>query len=395
MNWPINKRLPYPGKWRWGYHHYPVYGPAWAKGRCLVFGLGIVVMGIMVLLGLWTDFGNLRTSFPPSAAFIAAFLSMALPGSIAASWVRKAKLNRTTEQVAVVAIIAMGFILCPIIDRPASRFMEDSVVKYSSVTVEKRDQSSIPEPLLLADAVIAVLLYAFLSGVFALPRYFREPGLIEAHLQKRKLKEVTEQKMMTEAKLSVLQAQVEPHFLFNTLAAIRSSTRNDPDGAEATLDALVEYLRATIPKVREADTKKSLLGEQVQLCLYYLQVIQQRMGDRLTVHNRIPERLNSCAFPPLLLLSLVENAVKHGLEPKTSAGNITLDAATPNDHQLMVSVKDDGVGLSEGASSGVGLSNVRQQLQVLYDEKASFSIESNTEGGVAATIVIPLDRSID
>jgi sensor histidine kinase YesM len=144
----------------------------------------------------------------------------------------------------------------------------------------------------------------------------------------RELARLRQEKNEADLRLTVLQAQVEPHFLFNTLASIHSLIRPDPIRAEATIEALVDHLRATMPKFRaEIGSTHSTLAQQIEVCWSYLAVMKVRMGHRLRYAVDVPECLRSHTFPPLMLISLVENAIKHGIEPSPSGGNIVMSAA--------------------------------------------------------------------
>jgi sensor histidine kinase YesM len=190
----------------------------------------------------------------------------------------------------------------------------------------------------------------------------------------------------------VLQAQVEPHFLFNTLASVRSLIPADPGRAQSTIDALVDYLRATIPRLRDdaaqADSGiSSTLGQQLEICESYLRLMQVRMGDRLSYQIDVPAGERATSFPPLLLITLVENAVKHGIEPRPGPGRIVIRIVRQAG-RLTVTVQDDGQGLRDGFGTGVGLGNVREQLLVRYGERARVTLSGAAGGGTVASIVI-------
>jgi sensor histidine kinase YesM len=194
----------------------------------------------------------------------------------------------------------------------------------------------------------------------------------------------------TDMKLAVLQAQIEPHFLFNALASIRPLIRQDAAKAEAALDSLSDHLRITIPQMRSQDGRAmSTLGQQLDICASYLAVMQVRMGERLSFRIDASPEVRSREFPPLMLLSLVENSIKHGLEPKPGPGTISIEAFV-SASGLHVKVSDDGQGLNEGISSGLGLANIREQLLVRYGGPAQLTVAARPEGGTMAEIVIPL-----
>ncbi|MBI5921048.1 MAG: histidine kinase [Betaproteobacteria bacterium] len=195
-------------------------------------------------------------------------------------------------------------------------------------------------------------------------------------------------RQITEAKLQALQAQVEPHFLYNTLANVQALTEVDPVAAHAMVGHLIQYLRAALPKMRE---NVSTVGQEVELVRSYLNILKMRMGDRLSFTIAVDEAAKTLAFPPLMLPSLVENAIKHGLEPQREGGQIDIMARVMNG-RLSVSVKDTGRGFKqdqEVLGGGVGLSNLRERLAALYGTTASFSILANPPHGVVATIEMP------
>ena len=211
-------------------------------------------------------------------------------------------------------------------------------------------------------------------------------------------------------KLGVLQAQVEPHFLFNTLASIRSLVKQDPARAEATLDALVEHLRACMPRLRgqadaanqaESDpaldaTLESTLGQQLEICRSYLELMRLRLGERFHYRIAASDDLLDYGFPPLLLITLVENAIKHGIEPKPGATRLELLAERvelAGTVKLRVQVIDDGAGLQPGSGSGVGLANVRAQLATRFGTDAALGLRSRDGGGAIAELVVPLNAS--
>ena len=194
----------------------------------------------------------------------------------------------------------------------------------------------------------------------------------------------------------VLQAQVEPHFLFNTLASVHSLIRQDPARAEATLEALVDHLRVTLPKLRTEVGAHSSLAEQLEVCRSYLTVMKVRMGSRFSFLIDVDPVLQRHPYPPLLLISLVENAIKHGIERATGDGQIMVNAAVEtraNAPQLAVNVIDTGAGLRATAAMGTGLANIRDQLSTRFGPQGSLALQDRTAGGVIATIRIPYEAA--
>jgi signal transduction histidine kinase len=210
--------------------------------------------------------------------------------------------------------------------------------------------------------------------------------------EKREAAQTRTEKELTVARLSLLHAQVEPHFLYNTLANAQLLTRSDPERAERMLGHLIQYLRHSLPR---ADDEQSTLGAELERALAYLEILRIRMGQRLQVQVDVPEALRTTPLPPMMLQTLVENAIKHGLEPRTGGGTVWIRAREA-DGQVAVTVADDGEGLAAGAANGgsgngtgIGLKNVRERLRLLHGNAASLSVISNFPAGVAATITVP------
>ena len=196
-------------------------------------------------------------------------------------------------------------------------------------------------------------------------------------------------------RLTVLQAQVEPHFLFNTLASVRSLVATDPQRASQTIDALAQHLRATLPKLRAATgAAQSTLGEQFAICESYLEIMKLRLGEGCEWTFVCRAELHDVPFPPFLLISLVENAIKHGVEPKPGVTHVVLAARVVQDAQpkrLEVQVEDDGAGLKLGMGEGTGLANIRAQLLTRFASAASLELAERGAGGVLARLVLPLE----
>ena len=231
-------------------------------------------------------------------------------------------------------------------------------------------------PLVVACAwPVAVLWERRVEG-----RHQREIAVLQRHRQE------------TNLKLLVLQAQIEPHFLFNTLASLRALLREDATRAEAMVDALVRHLRAVLPVVR-TDLAASTLSDQLAICASYLEIMANRLEGRLAYGIDVPQPLLQTPIRPLMLLTLVENAVKHGIEPKIGAGRIRIEAERIDTSGFAVAVRviDNGVGLSRSVGHGLGLRNVREQLALCYGNRAALSLVSPPEGGTIACLQIPLD----
>jgi signal transduction histidine kinase len=188
-----------------------------------------------------------------------------------------------------------------------------------------------------------------------------------------------------EAQLKLLQAQIEPHFLFNTLANLDALIATDPARAREMLRHLNDYLRATLAAARR---ERSSLQEEFELLRNYLEVIAIRMGPRLKFELALPPEIAAREVPPMLLQPLVENAVKHGLEPRVEGGTVTVGAREERG-RLVLEVADTGVGQSAGAGAGVGLANVRERLAAAFAGGARVEAGANPAGGFTVTLTLP------
>ena len=196
------------------------------------------------------------------------------------------------------------------------------------------------------------------------------------------------ERTVLEARMEALQAQIEPHFLFNTLASVDQLIQTDPVRASKMQQSLIRYLRSAMPQMREGS--RSSLGQQVNLCSAFLEIMAVRMEARLQTVVSVPEDLKSAVFPSMMLQTLVENAIKHGLEPKTEGGRLEIGAEL-DDGELAVHVLDTGIGFMPKGEGGVGLSNVRERLKALYKDRAELIITVPPAGGTCATIRVPYE----
>jgi signal transduction histidine kinase len=196
------------------------------------------------------------------------------------------------------------------------------------------------------------------------------------------------ERTVLEARLEALQAQIEPHFLFNTLASIDQLIQTDPPRASKMQQSLIRYLRSAMPQMREGS--RPSLGQQVDLCSAFLEIMAVRMEGRLQPVVSVPEGLKSAVFPSMMLQTLAENAIKHGLEPKVEGGRLEIGAEIV-DGQLAVHVIDTGIGFMPKGEGGVGLANVRERLKALYKGRAELIITVPPAGGTCATIKVPYE----
>ena len=195
-----------------------------------------------------------------------------------------------------------------------------------------------------------------------------------------------------QAQLQLLQAQIEPHMLFNTLANLQGLIGFDPQRAQLLLDQLIQYLRATLLSSRAQTTT---LGQEFGLMEAYLGLMSVRMGARLSYAIDLPHDLRALEVPPMLLQPLVENAIQHGLEPHIDGGHIDVSAARDG-ASLLLTVRDNGLGLHQisPARNGthVGLANIRERLGALYGAHARFSLDDGVPAGAVARLTLPLEK---
>ena len=194
------------------------------------------------------------------------------------------------------------------------------------------------------------------------------------------------ERRLLEAEMAALQAQIEPHFLFNTLALIGQLMATDAERAASVHADLIKYLRAALPQIRQQGIGQ--LGQQMALSRAYLNIMQARMQERLQYEIEVGDGLDQAQFPSMMIQTLVENAIKHGLEPKIEGGMIRVSAQR-HDGELWVEVCDNGMGLDLHVAEGLGLTNIRERLKILYGAKASLVIETPFEGGARFRIQIP------
>ena len=209
---------------------------------------------------------------------------------------------------------------------------------------------------------------------------------IEAEVKQRQLIKSESERREIEANLKLLQAQIEPHFLFNTLANVGSLIDSDPVLAKRLLELLNDWLRVALARAR---SDSATLGDELDMLENYLKILKISFGERLRWRVDVPEDARIPAFPPMLLQPLVENAVRHGIEPKLGGGEILIRAFIEN-ATLRIEVSDSGVGLPADADAGgAGLSNVRARLATLFGEAGKLVLANNAEGGVTAALELP------
>lgn len=379
-----------------GYRCYPTFSAPWFWRRTAIFAPIVGTVGLVQSLIVALLLRDERLGFLCAGVAVPVWLVIVTAGPAFATLVRHARLRLQVERVALVAAVLLGLAASCVGQYLAGVFSRTMIApRYTAYLAGPtakpfRD----PDPVVAGVIWTAQAVFFFcLGGGFALRTYFREERSWHDAEHARELALLRREKNEVDLRLTVLQAQVEPHFLYNTLASIHSLIRTDPVRAEATLEALVAHLRATMPRLRaELGSTDSTLEQQVEICTSYLALMQVRMGRRLRFTAEVPAHLNRHPFPPLMLISLVENAIKHGIEPCPPGGNVVVSAAV-EDHadgrRLAVSVVDDGAGLRAEIGGGMGLRNVREQLAARFGSRGSLLIRGRSVGGVTATIRVP------
>jgi sensor histidine kinase YesM len=348
---------------------------------------------LLVAVGLWlvasvafrATFNNVNWT---EALLLTLFLLVTTGFALMSVWFGHAKFKISLRSFGFVFLLACSGAL---VGGMIGRWM-----KIGSFEAMLADLSSFGSRMLFA-GLIAGVVYASLLLIVLLVR--------RRTLQKRneELQRQTEQertaRQLADARLKLMQAQVEPHFLFNTLASVQQLAEGKAPEAAALTRELIAFLRAGLAGLR-GDT--TTLEREFTMAAAFLAIMKTRMGDRLSYDIDLPVGLGNRVIPPAMLISLVENAIKHGLEPSTSGGALWIGAREVSGDDtttLVIEVRDTGLGLGAGVSStvggGVGLANVRERLAAIFGERARLQIEENSPHGVIAMIEITEIRPVE
>jgi signal transduction histidine kinase len=239
------------------------------------------------------------------------------------------------------------------------------------------------DPAGMRGPILTTLFVAVVVTAFFL--YFSYTRGVREDLERERRRAAEALQGETAARLALLQAQIEPHFLFNTLANIQALLNQDPDAASRILEELNQYLRASLRRSRQMT---ATVGEEVELVEALLALAGARLGARLEYTVSVPHELRATPLPPLLLQPLVENAIRHGIEPSVAGGKIEVAVGKTADG-LELTVTDTGVGLNANAPEGVGLSNVRARLASLFGPKGKLLLYASSPHGVIAKLIVP------
>lgn len=239
----------------------------------------------------------------------------------------------------------------------------------------------------LFKSIVLGLFFGLIISNFFISRH--KLSYAASKIQEERLKRMTTEKQAAETQLKLLQAQIEPHFLFNTLSTIISLLETDVAKGKTMLLDLTHYLRAALDKSRSS---RSTLGQEIKLIQAYVQIHAIRMGERLTVDIHLPENLKTIPFPPMLIQPLVENALKHGLDPLIDGGSLTISACKIDD-LVQIRISDTGKGLSKTSGKGVGLANIQQRLESIYGDNGRLVLQENEGPGLTAILEVPVGPS--
>jgi sensor histidine kinase YesM len=274
--------------------------------------------------------------------------------------------TRSSRQVImIVAAVIMGAVVGTVLGALANGF--------SPLQLMKEYSAFFGQVVLIALLFGAIVSYIFISL---------------AKLSEEKIKRLDMGKNAVETELKFLQSQMEPHFLFNTLSTILSLMDTDREKAKRMLESFTSFLRASFLTARH---RTITLGQEMDVVKNYLEVVSVRMGDRLRYSIEVPEDLRSFPVPPLLVQPLVENAVKHGLEPSVRGGELALRALRDND-VVRIIVADSGLGINgKGAGNNVGLGNIRKRLELMYGDRGRLFLEENKPSGVKVVVEMPYE----
>lgn len=275
---------------------------------------------------------------------------------------------------------SLTFLALALIGIPAGFLLGNSLASLLRTDHSVLSQGGVSLPSLLRS-----LGFSILGGTLGILYFYRKALLIEARQREEQAK-----RALLEAQLRSLQAQIEPHFLFNTLANLDALIGLDPKQARVLLGHLNRFLRNSLAHARSA---QCTLGDECEQLRAYLSIMEIRLPDRFSGSVLCPPECAELPFAPMLLQPLVENAIKHGIEPSASGGSITVCTHCEGE-TLAIEVSDNGVGLDKApfneANTGTGLANVRERLEMLYGKSASLELRAREPSGTAVHLRIPL-----
>ncbi|WP_394778033.1 sensor histidine kinase [Undibacterium sp.] len=419
---------------------YPIFSATWFRYRVISAAISLLLMELIFLMIGLASRNEWKAILIPAVSMGVGLACLLTAGIGLAVLVRRQAWPVRKEAIGLVSALALGLLLTwgcskavdylmqlavngntdsglmielsgrmnlnqvPKKDKAASAELTESAAapasasSVASASENGKTEAENPKKIWMTIATwLAITAFTLrFAGWMDLLAFFRQRRRLEEVLRQQEMDRIKAARNEAELRLSVLVAQIEPHFLFNTLAGVRSAIVTEPQRATAIVDHLVDYLRATIPQMRsDGGSVQARLGPQLEAARAYLALMQARI-PRLEYLVDAEPGLLEAATPPLILISLVENAVKHGIEPKIGPARIDVTARrirpdNSGQDSMELSVSDDGVGFGGTTSgSGLGLSNIRERLETLYGNHASLTLKALPAGGVSAIIVLPL-----
>lgn len=423
------------------YRNYPVFSRTWFRYRAYAFlGVQAIVLVLITFVYMVTN-PDLKRYWVFAVPIFSGISALCLLGQVMAVKVRQRAFSPRKEAICLISVLCLGAALSwGIFDglRYCAKYLvygDGNITLYfgdakrdgeprsmrekpvasnanpapgsttpltsstSSTSPNEMSNTNVGKYPPLVEMMLSVFqalpftfVMIYTGSGFDLWVFFRQRKKLVESLRQQELARAQEARREAELRLSVLVAQVEPHFLFNTLAGVRSAILTEPARATAIVDHLVDYLRATIPQMRDDGASvQGRLAQQLEAARAYLALMQARL-PRLSF--TVESDVDDAALPPLMLISLVENAVKHGAEPKIGPVHIAVTAKRLQlnaDAVLELTVADNGIGFGGTTSgSGIGLANIRERLESMFGQRASLQLKARPEGGIAAVIVLPL-----
>lgn len=330
-----------------------------ARDFAIVITLMLVLAGLLNLVLEGGYFFNLRYC-------LAIGLSITISSHFLMQWGSADNLNWQTSLAAILLGTAIGIVIGTVANGINPIVM---IEKYPG--------------LLLALLVVSLICGPAISYFFYSQAAISEAA---AALRQEEIERISYEQRLTEANFKILQAQIEPHFLFNTLSNVLSLIPTQPDKAGQMLSDFTTYLRASLQQTR---CDRIRLEDELATVRSFLDIMAVRMGNRLSYHIDVQPELLSVPVPPLLIQPLVENAVEHGVDPKPEGGSITIRAVL-SEGMLQLEVRDNGIGITSSSPVGVGMNNIRERLNLIYNGKASFQVLPNSPHGATIRLTIPM-----
>lgn len=338
-------------------------------------GVGLLTLLFASQMYIWINWWPIRIGWLTALAWAlpqVALWFLLAPAVLAASRRWPIEAGRRAARIAGHALASVAFGLAGLLLLDAS----DRVLDWATLMGAPHLVTRIKYTIIHVHWGTAI--YWVLVGADHAVRYYHEIGRREALAAR-----LTSQ--LTEARLSALRDQLNPHFLFNTLNSIAVLVRHDPAGAEEMLHRLSGFLRGTL---EGGEAPLCPLGEELDRVAAYIGIEERRFRDRLTVRWAVAPEARQGLVPSFILQPLVENALRHGLAPREGPGTLTVSAER-QDGELRLAVRDDGVGLPAAPEDGVGLQNTRERLATLFGERASLVIRPGTPSGSEAIVRLP------